>query len=351
MSRQLDFSFLTLQSLVVFIINNILCSKLSNWDGTTSMCWFSAFVLVFVWNISLQKKKLSSKKGNRAGECSLKRFLFFFFSINGSNISPNQRQTQLGNKLLVDVISFLNSELLKFLFYWPLPHCLHHTGLSCSVKRGIPTSGTCTMKHASTCYARVRRYCCCQRERCRHDWPDHRETSSVVRNVCRYGCTGKETPSKVKPALFIMLTAVGYFYGSCATRWYWAGLVPDWREASTRRPMSMPPTITTAPACTTPLLQAWRSAWRWEKAWGAAPSRWDELFLEAYQWDQPTTFLPVKPVCLYQTSACIKTVCFVFAYCQIQAEFPPLLADLWLQRYFLNYREVKQNLAPLFFFL
>lgn len=68
------------------------------------------------------------------------------------------------------------------------------------------------MKHASTSCAKGRRYCCCQRERCHLDWPDRRETSSVVQNVCRYTRTGKESPShhstKVKAALLIMLTFV-----------------------------------------------------------------------------------------------------------------------------------------------
>lgn len=75
------------------------------------------------------------------------------------------------------------------------------------------------MKHASTCCAKGRRYCCCQRERCRRDWPDRRETSSVVQNVCRYTRTGKESPSyhstKVKAALLITLTFVLIFMFLC----------------------------------------------------------------------------------------------------------------------------------------
>lgn len=48
------------------------------------------------------------------------------------------------------------------------------------------------MRRASTCCARGRRSCCCcQKGRCHRAWPDHRETSSVVQNVCRYRHPGQ----------------------------------------------------------------------------------------------------------------------------------------------------------------
>lgn len=115
---------------------------------------------------------------------------------NGSNSSPNQRQLRI--KLLVNVISFLNSELLTLLFCYSINlffYYVHHTGPSCSVKRGIPTSVTCTMKRASTCCAKDRRSCCCQKEHFHRDWPDPRGTSSVVQSVCRYRRTEEEHPA------------------------------------------------------------------------------------------------------------------------------------------------------------
>lgn len=53
----------------------------------------------------------------------------------------------------------------------------------------------CTTKRASTCCAKDRRYCCCQKERCHRDWPDPRGTSSVVQSVCRYRRREKEPPA------------------------------------------------------------------------------------------------------------------------------------------------------------
>lgn len=84
-----------------------------------------------------------------------------------------------------------------------------------------------------------------------------------------------------------------------------------------------------------------------ERVWRSILSR----FWRLYQLDQPTGFLPVKPGWLYQTSSCIKSVCFVFDYCQIQAEHLPLLVGPWLhlEMYVLNYREVKRIWTPLFF--
>lgn len=98
--------------------------------------------------------------------------------------------------------------------------CLPHAGLSCSVKRGIPTSVMCTMKHASMCCAKGHRYCCCQRERCHRAWPGHTETSSAVRSVCRYRHTGGGgrdsiiTLIKSKFGAFHHADVCGYFFFS-----------------------------------------------------------------------------------------------------------------------------------------
>lgn len=100
------------------------------------------------------------------------------------------------------------------------------------------------------------------------------------------------------------------------TRWCWAGRAPDWREASMRRPMSTPPTITAAPACTMLLPRAWRYAWRWGKACGAVSSAIGmSRFWRLVSWlSQPCFFqqnLPdnIRPVLAPTVSVlCLRTV-------------------------------------------
>ncbi len=108
-------------------------------------------------------------------DLSLPPLLSFLFSFSSLLLNS----TQLLQCLIV--LQYCN----------PVNCCLHLIGPSCSVKRGTPTSVMCTMRRASTCFAKAHRSCCCQREHCRRDLPDPRGTSSVVQTACRCRHTNK----------------------------------------------------------------------------------------------------------------------------------------------------------------